>query len=157
LYDGLLRQAILRLKHYTGESMAYRLGELFGNLHSEELMRHTPRAVLPIPLHWRRKMWRGYNQSATIANGLARVLGIPMLNNVLRRIRATPSQQGLSPTARRGNMQGAFLARTNSTVVNQTVVLVDDVLTTGTTASAAAKALQKAGAAQVLVAVLAHR
>ena len=155
-YDGALREIILRMKHFTGESLADAMGEAW----SLEIMSRIAQArvsvVVPVPLHWYRRWRRGYNQSESLARPLAAKLCLPFRTNVLRRIRNTPSQTQRGGSARRDNVRGAFVARRDPGIRGKTVLLVDDVLTTGSTASEAAKALQQAGAERVVVAVLAH-
>jgi len=102
--------------------------------------------------YWR----RGYNQATALARALASGLRIPCRERWLRRVRATPFQTDVAPSARRANVRGAFRAAADPNLKGQTVLLVDDVLTTGGTASEAARTLRAAGAARVVVAVLAH-
>jgi predicted amidophosphoribosyltransferase len=107
---------------------------------------------------WRRYVQRGYNQSEALARALAARLGLPCQPRWLRRTRNTPRQTVQeSPTARRENMRGAFSARGRSGLAGKVVLLVDDVLTTGSTCDEAARALLQGGAAAVVVAVLARR
>jgi hypothetical protein len=119
--------------------------------------------VVPTPLHSSRKRERGFNQAELLARGLVRKLGrsggepIPRVEtNCLRRIRATAPQTGLSLAARRENIQGAFAVERPKIVCGRTVVLVDDVMTTGATLSACALALKRAGALCVLALTLAR-
>ncbi len=111
--------------------------------------------VTPVPLHWWRYYRRGYNQSALLARALVRPGPAVPLKRALVRVRNTPPQVGLSRTARIENVRGAFRARRPETVRGKTVLLVDDVMTTGATADACARALLEAGAARVRVAVAA--
>src|SRR5439155_26567449 len=103
-----------------------------------------------------RRWQRGYNQAAVLARALASGLQIPCDERRLRRVRATPLQTAVAPSARRDNVRGAFRAAADPRLRGQTVLLVDDVLTTGSTASEAARALKQAGVARVVVAVLGH-
>lgn len=103
-------------------------------------------AVLPVPLHWRRRWFRGFNQADEIAAPVARHLGVPMLRNV-KRIRATPFQSGLSARERARNLRGAFEIYGNLSADN--VLIVDDVITTGTTVHQLARALRRAGVSKV--------
>jgi ComF family protein len=108
--------------------------------------------VVPVPLHGARERERGFNQAAA----LARAMDLPVCHALVRRV-ATPPQASLSGVARRSNLRGAFaLARHAPAVAGRRVALVDDVLTTGATLSAAAEALGAAGPAEI-VAVTAAR
>src|SRR5262249_37847737 len=154
-YDGLLRDVILRLKHLSGDGLAELLGELWAEQAEAALREAHAHVVVPVPLHWRRRWRRGYNQSLALARGLAARLRLPCRPSWLRRVRHTPQQTQQTPSARRDNMRGAFQARMKLPP-GQNVLLVDDVLTTGSTASEAAAALRSAGADRVVVVVLAR-
>jgi ComF family protein len=156
-YEGVLRELLLRMKHHSGEVLAELLGELWAERLAPRLHGTPVDAVIPIPLHWWRRWRRGYNQSATLARAVARRLGVPPRPGWLRRTRNTPRQTyQMSPQARRDNVRGAFRLGAGVDVRGKTILLVDDVLTTGATASEAAKPLRSAKAAQIIVAVLAH-
>ena len=103
-------------------------------------------AVLPVPLHWRRRWFRGFNQADEIGAPVAKRLGIPSIRSV-RRIRSTPFQSGLSASQRSKNMRAAFSVR--EPLRFQHVLIVDDVITTGTTMRQIARVLKKAGAKKV--------
>ncbi len=111
-----------------------------------------PDALVPIPLHRRRLQRRGFNPAQVVARELAREVGAP-LRHALRRTRDTPSQTGLDRAARRRNLAGAFATRG---AVTPHVWLVDDVVTTGATLEAAARALRRAGARRVVGVCLAR-
>jgi ComF family protein len=155
-YDGLLREVILRMKHLSGEYLAEALGQLWVERASEQLTSIRPDLVIPIPLHWWRQWRRGYNQSAALAQALADYLRLPCHPGWLRRTRNTPVQHQQARSARHDNVRGAFRARSHAVLKNKTILLVDDVTTTGSTASEAARALRQAGASRVIVAVLAR-
>jgi len=155
-YEGLLRSLILRIKQQDGDGLAEALGALFAKARSTELREPNAAAIVAVPLHWWRRLERGFNQSAMIAQGLARQLQLPCVARWLKRVRPTPKQTTLTPTERRSNVRGAFRARPRPDLSGRTVLLVDDVLTTGSTAHAASQALRAAGAARVVVAVLGH-
>jgi ComF family protein len=155
-YEGLRRDVILRMKHLHSEGLAEAVGELWSAHAAGRLRAVGASVVVPVPLHWWRRWRRGYNQAAVLARALASGLQIPCRERWLLRVRATPFQSDLPPSARRANVRGAFRAVANPHLRGQTVLLVDDVLTTGSTASEAARELRAAGAARVVVAVLAH-
>lgn len=114
-------------------------------------------AIVPMPLHPARLAARGYNQAVEIARPLARNLDRPLRIDACLRTRETPQQASLDRASRRENLVGAFHCDVD--LAGQTVLLVDDVMTTGASAHAVAQALKTAGAARVLVAVAtrAHR
>jgi ComF family protein len=155
-YDGLLRDAVLRMKYHTGEGLAELLGELWADHDGAALRALGADLVVPVPLHWRRRWLRGYNQSEALAYGLAVRLRLPCGAFGLRRIRATPMQTAQTLASRRENVRGAFAAARDHRLAGKTVLLVDDVMTTGATASEAARALRSAGAERVVVAVFAR-
>jgi ComF family protein len=152
LYEGLRREVVFRLKQARGEPLAEVVGQSFARRDSALLAGEGIDLVIPVPLHWRRRWWRGYNQSAALAMGMAEILHRPCILGQLRRIRATPYQTRQSLEGRRDNVRGAFRCR--GRLDGRCVLLVDDVFTTGSTASEAAGALKEVGAARVVVAVL---
>ena len=114
--------------------------------------------IVPVPLHYFRLVRRGFNQSVWLAAALARRNGARLAVDVLKRVRATPIQGGLSAEGRRRNVQGAFRVRKGreSFLQGQKILLIDDVLTTGATAEACSRALKRAGARCVDVLTLAR-
>ena len=105
--------------------------------------------LVPVPLH-RTRLWsRGFNQSALVARELSKRLGIDTDPMALRRVRRTPPLKDMSPLQRRKTVAGAFRVHDKAAVAGKTIVLIDDVLTTGSTADACARTLKRAGAARV--------
>ena len=162
LYTGNLRKAILRLKFHGREYLGHRLGALLARAW-EALPEPESAIVAPVPLHPSRRRERGFNQAELLARGLVRRLrkerrlhGLRLVAGSLRRIRATVPQVGLSVSARRENVSGVFSVARPEDVRNRTVVVVDDVMTTGATLSACAAALKRAGASRVLALSLAR-
>ncbi len=155
-YDGALRDLCLRLKHEQNAWLAPRLVDLFIEARHDAI-RQLPSDVwiIPVPLHWLRRWRRGYNQAEALASWLARRLGLPVSHR-LRRVTATEQLAHKGRTERADIMHGVFRARSGGKLTGRAVILVDDVLTTGATCSAAARALKKAGAAQVIVVVIAR-
>jgi ComF family protein len=105
--------------------------------------------LVPVPLHPSRLRARGFNQAHLLARGIARRRGLALAPRVLRRARPTRQQPGLSAAERRRNLADAFTVRRSAQLAGRAVVLVDDVLTTGATADACARALRDAGAVRV--------
>jgi ComF family protein len=149
-YEDELRELIHLFKYGRVQPLAKPLGRL--------LALALPRdqefdVIVPMPLHWRKRWQRGFNQSALLASEIGRRSNVPV-KNALRRIRPTVTQAGLTNAKRRLNVSGAFRARTTST--GKRVLLVDDVMTTGATAASCARALKIAGASQVTLLTLAR-
>lgn len=105
--------------------------------------------LLPVPLHWTRRLRRGFNQAELLAREISRLMKIPVDAKALRRTRPTPSQAGLSRGQRRENLRGVFAVMEPERVRGLSVTVIDDVMTTGTTVAACAEALKKAGASRV--------
>ena len=112
--------------------------------------------VVPIPLHRDRLRWRGFNQALPLARAIARKGTCPVDPFVLARRRSTPPQVGLGAADRRRNVKGAFVVRNREQVQDRTILLVDDVMTTGATAHECARVLRAAGARHVDAIVLAR-
>lgn len=144
------------MKDWHGEGLAEMIGHLWAEHAEAKLRTVAADVVIPVPLHWARRWLRGYNQSQALAKSLAAKLQVPCRPRWLRRVRWTSSQTPLTGEARRRNLRDAFRARKGLNLEGKTVLLVDDVLTTGTTASEAARALRVARPARIVVAVLAH-
>jgi ComF family protein len=146
VYDDLTRSLALRLKYgrkvAIARTMARYMAPLVGAQPGSALL-------VPVPLHRSRLWQRGFNQSAIVARELSRQTGIQSDPSLLRRTRRTPSLKGMSLQQRRRVVAGAFKVADRSAIHGRTVILVDDVLTTGSTANACARALRRAGAARV--------
>ena len=114
--------------------------------------------ICPVPLHWRRQLARHYNQAALLAAAVAKENGKDFAPSLLRRRKPTNSQVGLSREARERNLRGAFVASKTAAlhIKNRNLLLIDDVMTSGATLSAAARTLLKAGAKEVNVLVFAR-
>jgi ComF family protein len=164
LYQGRMRDAIHAFKYgrlypaagELGRILAEAIGQLFGQAPNEML-------VVPVPLHRSKLAQRGFNQARSLAQKALGFLArsyptwkLALADSSLMRLRATQSQAGLSPRERRLNVRGAFMVSNPGAVAEKHILLVDDILTTGATARAAAKALLDAGAASVWVATLAR-
>lgn len=155
-YEGALRQAVLRLKRPGHEALALALGTLLAEHVGRALAALPLDAVVPVPMHWQRRLARGTNSPELLAEPVARWLRLPLARRLLRRRRNTPMQTDLSPPQRFQNIRGAFAVSKGYPLAAARLLLVDDVLTTGATASEAAATLLRAGAASVSVAVVAR-
>ncbi len=113
-------------------------------------------SVAFVPLYPSRQRKRGYNQAEVLATVVARSLGKPLLRRCLARVRPTPSQTGLTAKARASNVEHAFKVRRRRLVESRSVLLIDDVMTTGATVNECARVLKEAGASQVRVATVAR-
>ncbi len=144
-YDELSRSLAIRLKYGRKVAVARTMARYMAPLVDEG----GNRVLVPVPLH-RTRLWRrGFNQSALMARELARRLNIAADPFALERTRRTPPLKGMSSLQRRKTVAGAFRVRDRRAVEGKTVILVDDVLTTGSTAEACARALKRAGARRV--------
>ncbi len=112
--------------------------------------------IIPIPLHRARQRVRGFNQSLLIAEALGAKLGIPAQDDILRKIRRTKPQMELAREERLKNMAGAFAVSDSASVRNRTIILLDDIKTTGTTLEEAARVLRSAGAKRIWAITVAH-
>jgi ComF family protein len=151
-YEDTLRELLHLFKYNQVRPLARPLGALVARAIPRE---HRFDLIVPMPLHWRKRWTRGYNQSQLLAKEVARRWGVPV-GEVVRRVKATAPQAGLSNSKRRLNVSGAFRIRKGASIKGLRVLLIDDVLTTGATASACAKVLKHAGASHVAVAAVAR-
>jgi ComF family protein len=151
-YEGTLRKLIHLFKYERMEPLARSLAAW--------MVQTLPRnerfdVIVPMPLHWRRKFARGFNQSEALAEEIGRRLNV-RVRRAVRRVKATPPQAGLTNAGRRASVQSAFAMRRGFSVQGQRVLIIDDVFTTGATAGACARVLKRAGAKYVAVAAVAR-
>ncbi|MBS3734938.1 MAG: ComF family protein [Phycisphaerae bacterium] len=152
-YAGPLRSAVRNFKYHRRERLRRRLARLL----AEAVATRAGSAfdlVAPVPMHWRRRLARGYDHAGILAGQIARTLRRP-LDEVLVRVRHTAPQVRLSRTQRVANVRGAFAVRRRADLDGARVLLVDDVTTTGATADEAARTLRRGGASSVTLAVVA--
>lgn len=127
------------------------LAELFVQGAREWFLQHAVDGLVPVPLYPVKRRERGFNQAERLARRLGRAVQVPVRNDLLKRVRPTPSQTRLSRSQRADNMRAAFARTGREPQPGGTYVLVDDVFTTGATTSACAKLLKQAGAGRVYV------
>jgi len=145
-YDDITRAIAIRLKHGRKVALARTMARYMAPLIAAP---KDDTILIPVPLH-RGRLWRrGFNQSAIVARELSRRLNVPLSIDALKRVKSTPPLKGLNMLQRRRTVSGVFRANPKAKLQGRTVILVDDVLTTGSTADACARALKRAGAARV--------
>jgi len=148
-YRGPVKRLVKSLKYRGITGVAKILAELMAeDLEEREISFGRKALVVPVPLSFWRRSSRGFNQAALLGEALAERLGLEFREDLLKRVKDTPSQVSLGRRERARNVKGAFSA---DRLGGEDIVLVDDVLTTGATAREAARALKKAGAGQVWV------
>ena len=164
-YEFPVRSLISRYKYQghfcSGAVLAdILLAELFKDQLSSQIrdqikeQNKKPDLIVPVPLHWQRQFFRGFNQSQWLSQYLGQRLSIRVDAHLLKRCRNTPPQQGLKRTQRQKNLKGAF--QVNRPVEGKHIALVDDVVTTGSTVSELSQILKKAGATKVEIWCLAR-
>jgi ComF family protein len=153
-YEGALRASILALKREP--RIARRLALLLHEMQKREPL-HTADVIIPVPLHVGRECERGFNQAVVIAHELATLSRLPLdEHSVVRRLHTQRHRVGMDAKARRQSVNDAFAVRHRDLVAGKRVLLIDDVFTTGATASACARALKEAGAEEVFVLTIAR-
>jgi ComF family protein len=155
-YDEVAKTLVHSLKYQDRTDLAPIMGRWMARAGSELLAEAD--ALVPVPLHWRRAWHRRYNQSGALATVIGSRSGVKLKAELLQRSRATEQQVGLSRAQRASNVQGAFRVPSDrqAEVSGARIVLIDDVLTSGATVDACARALLRAKAAQVDVLVFAR-
>jgi competence protein ComFC len=156
IYEGSLVKAILLLKWERIEPLGALFAERLAEVARREGQILAAEVVVPVPLHRDRERQRGYNQAGLISKPLARKLGLPHKAVLLMRTRPRPNKQVLTFEERWESVRGAFATRPGSQVDNKRVLLVDDVMTTGATLDACARALLASGAKSVLALTVAR-
>jgi ComF family protein len=145
-YDDISRSIALRLKYGRKIALARTMSRYMQPLVGDQA---TQAVLVPVPLH-RGRLWRrGFNQSAIVARELSKRTGLPIAVDALRRVKRTPALKGLNMRQRRRAVAGAFRANPEVPIEGRSIILIDDVMTTGSTANACARALKRAGAARV--------
>ena len=157
VYDRHLKRAMADFKYEGCSGDAEFYASELCKKRGAEMAKWAVDAVIPVPLHWRKQWFRGYNQAELLADGIGAYLQVPVLKEVLKRIRYTKPQKGLTPGLRAENLKRAFSVdgRSQSRLENiRRVLLVDDIYTTGSTLEACAEVLCAAGVKQIFFACL---
>lgn len=156
VYERARREAILRIKHPGYEPLAIQLGKLLAERLRAEPFPTAPTAVIPVPMHFLRRIWRGTSDSETMALTIGSELDLPCITDMIRCKRMLKKQSSLPATERRNNVRDAFGVGWGFDLREARVLIVDDVVTTGLTCHSIAKELKKAGVPQVYVAAIAR-
>lgn len=152
--DGTLQPLIHSLKYKNNKEVGYKLGRLLGKDIINSKFVESIDYIVPIPLHHKKLKKRGFNQSEVIAQGISMVTSIPISTDNLIRVIDNPSQTKLSKYNRWENVDGIFTLTTPSKYANKHILLIDDIITTGATIEASAKALLKAKHIKISVATI---
>ena len=147
VYDARWKRSLERYKYYGYREFADFYAEAMVRCCRTDLRRWKPDLIVPVPLHRKKQRRRGFNQSWLLARKISRLTGIPAEKDLVVKNRATASQKKLSAPERKKNLRGAFSVRRRITGI--TVLVIDDVYTTGSTVEEMAAALKAAGAAKV--------
>jgi ComF family protein len=144
-----MRKLIHQLKYRGVTELQQVVREVLHTYHQHEDFYFKPAIIVPIPLHWKAKNARGFNQAELVARVLAEELHYPILPHTIQRLRATPSQTRLNRHERQVNMRGVFTKASDADIRGASFIVVDDVWTTGSTLKEAAKVLKRQGAKHV--------
>lgn len=155
-FEGSLRAAIHALKYDGRQSLARTLASCLVTATATSAVLDGASLLVPVPLHPKKEAARGFNQSALLAEAIARASAVGCEPSALTRRRDDPAQAGLSASARRQNVAGAFALSRRRAIAGKVAVLVDDVVTTGATATACAAVLRLGGASEVRLLTLAR-
>ena len=146
-YAEIWRQSLVRFKYYGCREYGDFYAKAISIYGRKYLERWKPQLIVPVPLHSRKKRMRGFNQAAYLAERVSRFTGIPWSDNLVIKIRNTKSQKKLNASQRKKNLRNAYLVTRK--ITGFSVLVVDDVYTTGSTMDAMAMCLQGAGAKDV--------
>ncbi len=155
-YESTARDILQHFKFHNKTSLRHTFTTMLAYFINQYSLRFpNAAAVIPMPLHPVRLRERGYNQAGLLAESAAHILGLPCRYDILERTRATPRQSELDAKERWTNIKGAFRIKPLADITGSTIILVDDIVTTGATASEAAGTLKDAGASRVIIISLA--
>lgn len=155
-YSGRLKEVILLFKYKDCEALSRPLARMMYEHPAGREIFEGLDCILPVPLHRKREKIRGFNQAALLGRSISELSGVPFLSGVLVKTRTTPAQVSLEAADRESNLKGAFEVRKAHQIAGKTVLLVDDVFTTGSTLKECAGQLEKAGAREIRALTLAR-
>lgn len=152
-YKGIVRTKILQYKFKNSKYLYTSLSERLLKL----LLRYKDEIdyVVPVPIHKKRYFKRGYNQSELIAKFISKNIGITLLKNVIKKVQNTKPQSLLSASSRRQNVSNAYKIMDTKRIANKTILLIDDIYTTGATVNECSKVLKESGVKKIIVATIA--
>ena len=156
LYEAAIRDLIHSFKYHQQTHLRYPLALLMLAVVTDIMRDHRLNLIIPVPLHRSRLRQRGFNQAVLLGRVLSHHLLIPMQFDTLARTRRTEPQVELSASERRQNVKGAFSVHKPDKIVGRRILLIDDVMTTGSTMDECANELKKAGATTVIAATIAR-
>ncbi len=156
IYDGDLRQAVLRMKRVAEEPLVISMGVLLATKLEEWFGGVLPDVVVPVPMLWHRRIRRGVNNVEILAQSVAGTLQLPVVSNWVKYQRNCQKQSSLPMSLRQQNVRGAFRAVSRYDIKECHVLVIDDVMTTGATAGEVARVVKSAGVAKVTIAVVAR-
>lgn len=153
-YQDDMRQAVLKIKHAWYEPLAMTLGTLLAERIEQMPLPARPDYIVPVPMHWWRRLVRGTSAAETLAEMLSSRLAIPLAKSLVRCRRLTEKQSTLPVSERRENVRGAYAVSSAWTLEGKTILVVDDVITTAATCDEVARILKRAGAERVFAAAV---
>lgn len=155
-YRGLLQELVIQMKNQHNEQLAVQLGRILGfHIFSAEFFEELD-LVVPVPTHWWRRVKRGFHGTDILARVLANSCDLAYSNKVLKCKRRTKKQGMLSTAGRFRNVRNAFTVSSKESVLGKTILLIDDVMTSGATTSEAARIMLSRGAKKIYVGVVAR-
>ena len=147
-YNSMISKSIYKFKYHNRRSYGEFYGDAISKVYGREILRWNADVIIPVPIHYKRRVKRGYNQAELIARELGEKLGISVDEKYLFRISNTRPMKELDKTGRKKNVEKAFIIYKN-VVKYKKIILVDDIYTTGSTLDACSKVLLEAGASEI--------
>jgi len=154
-YSGMVKESLIRFKFYNKPGYCRTYARLIAGRLAKMTDMTQYDIVLSVPLHRKRELSRGYNQASLISHFLSRELKLPECSGSLKRLKHTETQSLLDKQKRHDNIQGAFIVKAPENIKGKTILIVDDILTTGSTIEECSRMLKQAGAVKIIAAVVA--